>query len=375
MSKTRAQKPLPDGVAINNLELLGEIISWNSRSEKTHSYKEVLEALKDSDFSTESAGELLPRHAFSRASKKLAEEERLIHVVTEDGDTITFQFTKKAMQDKQWKFSTETFLVLNKLTGKVSCDIYELEKTAQDELNKSIDTRTPNDISKIVQRLFDNEADLFPVRDQGGVYFVPKNYNQFTNRIENFLNKLGGNIKRFPVPAGTQTGGRAVKESIESSLNKLIDEYNFDIAQFGINTRNDTMERVADKIKKNRVKIEAYANLLEEEKEKLLKKLNKSNQLLIEKIDQVTKAKEEAPQHLNGGGTRTLFFGYPTTAVIRWMGKEGWSMEKAKRTLRRFKQDVAEATIRAQLTAGRQGTRGDPAKLSEKQIQEINGDE
>lgn len=73
-----------------------------------------------------------------------------------------------------------------------------------------------------------------------------------------------------------------------------------------------------------------------------------------------------------GGGGRTYapaagLWGHQPTAVIRWMGKEGWNFKQAKHALGHSGVDVADATIRAQLLAGKKGERGAPADLTDEQ--------
>lgn len=72
---------------------------------------------------------------------------------------------------------------------------------------------------------------------------------------------------------------------------------------------------------------------------------------------------------------RSLAFGrYPATAVIRWMGAAGWTVDQAVRAIEGLELSVSVDTIRIQLRAGAKGdgTRGDPAKLdaSEKKVLE-----
>jgi SPP1 gp7 family putative phage head morphogenesis protein len=55
------------------------------------------------------------------------------------------------------------------------------------------------------------------------------------------------------------------------------------------------------------------------------------------------------------------------TAVMRWMGKEGWSPEDAKRVLDDMGVDVKMSTVRTQLNAGKKGLRGAPANLTDDQ--------
>lgn len=55
------------------------------------------------------------------------------------------------------------------------------------------------------------------------------------------------------------------------------------------------------------------------------------------------------------------------TAVIRWMGKEGWSADDAKRVLDGMGVDVEMSTIKTQLGAGKKGLRGPVAPLTDEQ--------
>lgn len=56
------------------------------------------------------------------------------------------------------------------------------------------------------------------------------------------------------------------------------------------------------------------------------------------------------------------------TAIVRWMGKEGFDFKQAKAALQNAGITVADATIKAQLAAGKKGLRGDPADLTPEQV-------
>ena len=71
-------------------------------------------------------------------------------------------------------------------------------------------------------------------------------------------------------------------------------------------------------------------------------------------------------------GKRATIFGYPATAVIRWMGKEGWDFEEAAIAIQSLTgKKVADATVRAALGHGRRGQRGEPAKLTAAQRRKV----
>ncbi len=64
-------------------------------------------------------------------------------------------------------------------------------------------------------------------------------------------------------------------------------------------------------------------------------------------------------------------FGQNVTAVIRWMGTDAWDLDEVKKAFQTLDIQVADSTIDTQLRAGKKGQRGDPAKLSETQMETL----
>lgn len=89
-----------------------------------------------------------------------------------------------------------------------------------------------------------------------------------------------------------------------------------------------------------------------------------------------TKAVPYAPPSLGvvappkPAGKPTLF-GFPITAVIRWMGKDDWTFAPTRQVLATLGVVVADSTIHAQLRAGKLGQRGEPATLTEAQANQL----
>lgn len=77
--------------------------------------------------------------------------------------------------------------------------------------------------------------------------------------------------------------------------------------------------------------------------------------------------KEDKPE----SRSRTSLYGYPITAVIRWMGTDCWDFEEARAAFKALNIPVADATIRAQLRAGERGERGNPAPINSLQAKEL----
>src|SRR5207237_1455857 len=139
--------------------------------------------------------------AFPRASKKPS-DARIIRQVAEDDKAIRFQFTAEHRDGDHFSYDLETMLTLDKTTGKVTCDLPGLATLAQEELDRCLEARTGGDITRVVQRLFERKADLFPIREQGCAYFVPGAHTPFLEQIERCLSRINGRIQRFPFPAG-----------------------------------------------------------------------------------------------------------------------------------------------------------------------------
>src|SRR4051794_17963187 len=275
------------------MKLLGEIITWTCNGVAVK-HADLVNALKDAGLDEGVARELAPRHAFTRACRKLA-RDRIIRQVAEDEATLTFQFTQESRKEDKYEYVLETLLVLDKESGKVSCELAGLATLAQEQLDHAIVARTGGDVTRIVQRLFDRQADLFTIRPQGGCYFVPAMHSAFTDKVQSFLGKLNGQLLRFPVPAGTSEGDRSVKEAGACGLPAMIQEHRDAIAVFGEDTRDSTLERAAERIRVTRHKVAAYSEYLSEERTRLEKELALASDELRAKVESLAAARGPAP--------------------------------------------------------------------------------
>jgi hypothetical protein len=347
------------------MRLHGEIITWGLDAQ-VHTHATVLQALRDSNLSTEPAKEILPRHAFTRASKKLV-EDKVIDEIGHDGPLMSFQFTKRQLQGKEMKYTKDCILILNRDTGTIECEDKSLEKMAQGLLDKAIENRTTADITKIIQKLFDAEADLFPIRDQGGVYFVPIQFQAFVEKVELFVGKLGGRVNRFPVPADTKQGDQSIQDAVVNGLSIVVRDLEEATNGFDINTRGDTIKKQSEKIKSARVKVEAYANYLKDKAEEMLDAVDIQNDKLRNQIKKIEKDRLELPEDERG---RTLIFGQSVVAIIRWMGKNDWEFEEARKVLDSYNAVIKDSTIKIQLSSWE--SRGGAPKLTDEQEKELN---
>ncbi len=350
---------------LKGVSLLGSVVTFNSSADKPRKHKDVVDALTDAGLDPAFARKLLPKSAFSRACKKLSENS-VIDIVKDGEDYVRFQFTKKIMRNEEWEYTKDTELTLNKITGEVDCKRKELKDNAQRLLDQAMEDRTTSDITQIVNKLCEKNTDLFFIK--AGVYFVPQNKVAFLSQVDDFLNRIGGSVERFPVPAGTNAGDKSVKEAVNRTFETVIEEHLQAVDAFTVSTRADTMQNAKLRMDETRVKIEAYAYLLDDKSKKLFKAVEDAKKKLEEKISQVVKEKEESPDE-----PQTLF-SKSISSVLKWMGKEGWSYEEAKRVIDTKGFQLAPTTIRGQLWIGKSNRTkwGKSAELDEKAVKELN---
>jgi len=373
VQKTLVEKPRKAGVErakehlhlSNGQKMLGEIVTWNAKSDKEHSYTSVTKALSAVGLDPDVAKKIMPQHAFSRACKEL-EEAAIFDIVRNGQDEVRFQLTKKTLTNEEWEYAKDTELTLNKTTGVVICKKKNLEAAAQKLVIEYMEARNTSDITKVVQTLFEENSEIFPIRDQGGAYFIPKEKLDFVYKVEEFLEKLGGRLNRFAIAAGSEQSNTAVKNSMADTILKVVKEHEEAIESFTLNTRADTMAAQGVRIKESRVKVEAYSHYLKERSEELLKVIDKANKKLKIKIDGLNEERKTAPPSVN------QIFGYGLSKILMWMGRNDWSYQEAKAVLTTYGAVVQDTTIRGQLWCGASHReKYVPAELEDKQIAEL----
>ena len=293
MSESKRPFPIQSWVGEGKFsgKMLGEIITWKVQGVAI-SHADLISGLMASDLDCDVAKELAPRNAFARACSKL-DSERIIRKVAEDHATITFQFTREALEEGKFSYHFESLIFLNKHSGKITSENLELEQLAKEEFCRCMEARTASDVTRLIQRLFERHADLFSIRDQGGAYFVPRIHHDFIAKVENFLRNIGGTLQRFPIPAGSPQGDRAVQDAVASGLQGIIDEHLEAVQKFGEDTRPETLRKAEEKIRATRLKIQGYGFYLDKKREDLEASLQKASELLRSRMAFLIEAPSE----------------------------------------------------------------------------------
>jgi hypothetical protein len=282
-----------------NQKVLGDVVTWSTKGIRGVKYADVVQHLQDVGLDPDAAKAVLPRSAFSRAANAL-KKGKVISRLKQDKATMTFQFTSEKKDHDQFVYDRETALVLDKETGVVSCPEGghgDLVKKVQELINEAITTRSGGQISKIVQRIFETQADLFSLRDVGGVYFVPARHKEIEDKAARFLLAVSGKrcLRQLPVPMGTVEGNTSVKDAITDGLTKMARDHLGAIESFDVTTRDDTLEKTVTRINETAFKIEAYAEYIGslDIQGKLLGILEEGREMLKRKRAQIANEKED----------------------------------------------------------------------------------
>jgi hypothetical protein len=278
-------------------ELLGEIVTWDIRGGEVD-YAGMQDAMTKAGLNPDAAHELTTRSAFSRACKDLKKERAIDKLHIDKGGIAKFQFTtKKKADDGTIEYDFECLVELDCDTGAITCQNDELAKQAQELLAYAMQMRTAQDISRLVQALFEKNADLYPINPRKGVaYFVPEHHREFTARIDQFLQGVNGVLWRFPVPSGTAIGNASVRDAVESGLSVLLGELDEAVQSWDDTTRTSTMEKAAEKYQAIAFKIECHKELLNEKQEILMQRLEQAKADLRRKVGELKPEDEATPE-------------------------------------------------------------------------------
>lgn len=273
-------------------DLLGEIVTWDVKGSEVK-LDVIRQALTAADLDVNVATDLTPKAAFTRACKEL-KKDRAIDKVRTEGSQIKFQLTKKKLEGEKMEYGYECLVLLDQETGAINCDESpEVAKFARELFSHAMDTRSVQDISRFVQKLFEQRADLYAIEPRkGSAYFVPIGHVEFTTKVENFLRGCGGWINRFPIPCGTDKGNACVANAVENRIETMLAEVEGTVAEWNNKTRKKSFESAAEEYEAIKAKVETMRAYLFGRETALAEKLEAAKVAMREKVKELTEEAE-----------------------------------------------------------------------------------
>lgn len=271
---------------------LGTIVTW--RVPSSVSLGKLREALTASGLGETLAGDMLPRNALSRALREM-KEGRVIRTLRREGDLLYFQFTAEHFDETEITYSKEAELTLNMETGAIECTTEQIAEHARTLLGEHLGKRLTSDLTRLVQRIYESKrADLVPIREQGGAYFVPDMHRELVNSTRQLLDAIGGKLRSFDVRLGSGDTSASVADSLSDYLTDLIGEFRASCEDIN----NESSKRSTDarhaRIAELRRKLECYGGLLSTYSEVINGQIAAAEQELLAKLA-ASPAPDETP--------------------------------------------------------------------------------
>jgi hypothetical protein len=241
----------------SELKGIGEIVSWTSP--KSIDIDTLRDGMLRAGLDPDTAKDMKPANAFRRAIHDL-EDNRVIRQTLNADDKIHFQFTSEILNGGEFHYNKEADLTVDKNNGVVECNSWELQARAQTLLNEQVKTRSASDVTRIIKRLFEDGGDMFPLRDAGGVYFVPEVHTAICDCMEILMTAIGGNFRRWEMnssPRNNKNAAVAIRDAIQGMI--------ADYAKYAETLSSDDTKVLAKGMKKIQVirtKLNAYRDVL-----------------------------------------------------------------------------------------------------------------
>ena len=281
---------------MTTFDTVGEIVTWESPT--AIKFSDLKQALAAAGLKESLARDMLPRNAFSRACREL-EKNRIIKQIKEKetDKELVFQFTGEYLSDTdgEYHYSKECDLTVSKITGKVLCAIADLQDRAQVLLDNEMSVRRSSDVTRIVQKIFDEyEGDLVTLRKSGGCYFVPDKHRNLVEMVEAFLSHIGGCLRRF-----NTNSRQAAGSALQGHIKDLLQQFRESCKEITRDSSDSLTGRRVATLKTIRGKVEAYHGILGSHMEEIEREIEASNKMLRTRINSMAAEPEGSPVHVS----------------------------------------------------------------------------
>lgn len=240
---------------------LGQIVTWRVPAQV--GIDKLRNALAAAALSPDLAGDLHPKNVLRRALADMKAGRVIAKLQDVDTDRVRFQLTRERVNGTAADYQREALVTLNLRTGIVESDEHGIEEQARALVREHTAKRLTSDISRLIQRLFDDrKADLIPIREQGGAYFVPDAQRALVDAIRTLLKEIGGNLASFAVKFGCAETAESIAESLADHLRGMVTELRDSCAGLTHETRGDVINRRTARITELRRRLANYAGLL-----------------------------------------------------------------------------------------------------------------
>lgn len=240
--------------------LLGTIVTWKVPTSVP--FEKLREGLDIAGLDPDMAQTLAPYYALCRALNDM-KKGRVIRKLRREDNKIFFQLTREHLDPQEATYRREAELSIDANTGVIECLKPRIKQKAEELLIKHQANRTASDVTYLLFRIYKiHSADLIAIREQGGVYFVPKEYAKLVRQTRTLLDAIGGKLRTFDIRLGSDDTAESVAESMSEYFEGLVEEFKESCESVTAETRTDVQERRWDTVAGLKQKMELYRGLL-----------------------------------------------------------------------------------------------------------------
>ena len=251
---------------------LGFLVWWNIRGVEI-SRDELVDMLKDCDLDTKYARMHNYRSSFIRALKAM-EEKRIIRKVEEDHTRIIYQFTNEIKiedsDDPRLVYSPETTVIVDKCVYTKTEDFASAITQCDEQIKpvlvelflKERELYRSADITRYIQNIFNDNADIVSLREQGSVYFIPFVYSPILEKVTKLVKAIGCVLEFMPVP-DVKSSRDLISHAFVTEVTEMLESLQEDVTKASGKTHEVTNRWVAHRVAKL-TKIKKRINLYAE---------------------------------------------------------------------------------------------------------------
>ena len=215
------------------------------------------------------------------------------------------QITREEMDPlSNLTYTKEAEIHFDDVTGKVASTAPQVAAILDDTAAHIAETRTASDVTRIVQRIVNEAgADLIPVREQGGAYFVPTGHGVIA-QVDTVLKAIGGELSTFACTLG-HGSDESIANVITDYMLKQIGDLKASIDELNeAGIRSDVKSRRLSRVAELRERVGAYATLVNTQGAKLTQALDVAEATLLAKLgpDKASDVDTAAAEGSNQGG-------------------------------------------------------------------------
>jgi hypothetical protein len=229
------------------------------------------------------------REAFQRWLETIRKNRAIDRLPELDGfpHLAIFQFTKNALEEGEYQYATETKIVLDTTTGKVTCrDNATLAQYAQSMVNQFLEEKTADYINTLVKHLVDDATTMNSMNLSPRAYSFSADFADLATKVHNFLLDIGCRSKLFSLARDARTEQSLAEVAIEKAT-RLMDALDERVNSWEQGTTAKSVSNQAERFVAAKREVESHAALFKGLYQEMVDRINKSCAKMMQRAQEL----------------------------------------------------------------------------------------